>query len=382
MDFELSEEHRMLQGMVREFVAAELEPVASQLDEEKRFPTEILEKMAKLGLLGIPYPEEYEGAGMDTLAFALAIEEISGACGSTGLTLAAHSSLCIYPIYAFGTEEQKKKYLPDLCSGRAVGAFSLTEPDAGSDAAGLKTTAVRKNGGYALNGTKMYVTNGGYSKTIVAFARTDSNVPKHKGLTSFIVESDFPGYKLGKEERKLGLNASNTQEVIYEDCMVPEENMLGQLGDGFKIAMKVLDGGRVGIAAMALGIAQSAYQRSLQYAKERVQFNKPISALQAIQFKLADMATEIAAARHMVYHSAWLKDQGKPFEKQAAMAKLFASEVAMRVTNQAIQVHGGYGYIKDYLVERYFRDAKLTTIGEGTSEVHRLVIAKYVLQEL
>jgi alkylation response protein AidB-like acyl-CoA dehydrogenase len=382
MDFELSEEHRMLQGMVREFVAAELEPVASQLDEEKRFPTEILEKMAKLGLLGIPYPEEHEGAGMDTLAFALAIEEISGACGSTGLTLAAHSSLCTYPIYAFGTEEQKKKYLPDLCSGRAVGAFSLTEPDAGSDAAGLKTTAVRKNGGYALNGTKMYVTNGGYSKTIVAFARTDSNVPKHKGLTSFIVESDFPGYKLGKEEKKLGLNASNTQEVIYEDCMVPEENMLGQLGDGFKIAMKVLDGGRVGIAAMALGIAQSAYQRSLQYAKERVQFNKPISSLQAIQFKLADMATEIAAARHMVYHSAWLKDQGKPFEKQAAMAKLFASEVAMRVTNQAIQVHGGYGYIKDYPVERYFRDAKLTTIGEGTSEVHRLVIARYILQEL
>lgn len=382
MDFELSEEHKMLQDMVRDFVAAELEPVAAELDEQKRFPKEILKKMGELGLLGVPFSEEYEGAGMDTLAFALVVEQIAGACGSTGLTLCAHTSLGTYPIYNWGNEAQKKKYLPDLCSGRNVGAFSLTEPEAGSDAAGLITTAAKRNGNYYLNGTKMYVTNGGHAKTVVAFARTDPSVAKHKGITAFIVEANSHGFKLGKEERKLGLNASNTQEIIYEDCEVPEENMLGNLGEGFSIAMQILDGGRVGIGAMALGIAQAAYDRARKYSKERIQFNKPIASLQPIRFKLSDMATEIEAARHMVYYSAWLKDQGKPFEKYAAMAKLFASEVAMRVTNQAIQVHGGYGFIKDYPVERYYRDAKLTTIGEGTSEVQRLVIAKYILDEL
>lgn len=382
MDFELSEEHKMLQDLVRDFVASELEPIASELDEQKRFPKEILSKMGKLGLLGIPFPEEYEGAGMDTLAFALAVEQIAGACGSTALTLCAHSSLGTYPIFNWGTEEQKNKYLPDLCSGRNLGAFSLTEPDAGSDAAGLKTTAVKRNGNYYLNGTKMYVTNGGHAKTIIAFARTDSAVAKHKGITAFIVEAGSPGFKLGKEERKLGVNASNTQEIIYEDCIVQEENVLGKPEEGFGIAMQILDGGRIGIGAMALGIAQAAYDRARKYASERVQFGKPISNFQPIRFKLSDMATEIAAARLMVYHSAWLKDRGKAFMKYAAMAKLFASEVAMRTTNQAIQVHGGYGYLKDYPVERYYRDAKLTTIGEGTSEVQRLVIAKYILDEV
>ena len=382
MDFELSEEHKMLQDLVRDFVASELEPIASELDEQKRFPKEILSKMGKLGLLGIPFPEEYEGAGMDTLAFALAVEQIAGACGSTALTLCAHSSLGTYPIFNWGTEEQKNKYLPDLCSGRNLGAFSLTEPDAGSDAAALKTTAVKRNGNYYLNGTKMYVTNGGHAKTIIAFARTDSAVTKHKGITAFIVEAGSPGFKLGKEERKLGVNASNTQEIIYEDCIVQEENVLGKPEEGFGIAMQILDGGRIGIGAMALGIAQAAYDRARKYASERVQFGKPISNFQPIRFKLSDMATEIAAARLMVYHSAWLKDRGKAFMKYAAMAKLFASEVAMRTTNQAIQVHGGYGYLKDYPVERYYRDAKLTTIGEGTSEVQRLVIAKYILDEV
>ena len=279
MNFELSEEHKMLQDLVRDFVAAELEPIASELDEQKRFPKEILSKMGELGLLGIPFPEEYEGAGMDTLAFALAVEQIAGACGSTALTLCAHTSLGTYPILNWGTEEQKKKYLPDLCSGRNIGAFSLTEPDAGSDAAGLKTTAVKRNGNYYLNGTKMYVTNGGHAKTIIAFARTDSAVAKHKGITAFIVEAEAPGFKLGKEERKLGMNASNTQEVIYEDCVVREKNVLGKPEEGFRIAMQILDGGRIGIGAMALGIAQAAYDRARKYASERVQFCKPISNL-------------------------------------------------------------------------------------------------------
>lgn len=382
MDFELPEEHKMLQNMVKEFVTAELAPIASQLDEEKRFPREILSKMAGLGLLGIPFPEDFEGAGMDTLSFVVAIEQIAGACASTALTICAHTSLCTYPIFTFGSEAQKRKFMPDLCSGREIGAFCLTEADSGSDAGALKTVAVERNGDFYLNGTKMYVTNGGHAATVVAFTRTDNGEAKHKGISAFIVDTKTPGYKLGKEEKKLGLHASNTQEVIFEECKVAPENMLGKPGDGFKIAMHVLDGGRIGIGALALGIAQSAFDQSCRYATERVQFGQPIANHQAIRFKLSNMATEIAAARHMVYHAAWLKDLGRPFMQQAAMAKLFASEVAMRATNEAIQVHGGYGYIKDYPVERYYRDAKLTTIGEGTSEVQRLVIAKYVLDEV
>ena len=381
MDYELPEEHRMLRDMVRDFAKTELEPIASQLDEEERFPEEILKKMGELGLLGVCFPEEYGGAGMDTLAFAIVVEEIARVCASTAITVCAHMSLGIYPIYTFGTEEQKTKYMPGLCSGEYLGAFSLTEPEAGSDAANVRTTAVRKGDVYYLNGTKFFVTNGGKAKTVVAFARTNPDVPRHEGISAFIVENTFPGFKLGKEEKKLGLRASNTQELIYENCEVPAENLLGREGDGFRQAVLTLDEGRIGIGALALGIAQGAYDRAREYAKQRVQFGKPIAAQQAIRFKLADMATEIAAARHLVYHAAWLKDNGKPFIKESAMAKLYASEVGMRVTNEAIQIHGGYGYTKDYPLERYYRDAKLMTIGEGTSEVQRLVIAKQILEK-
>ena len=381
MDYELPEEHRMLREMVRDFVTTELEPIASKLDEEERFPHGILKKMAELGILGVCFPEEYGGAGMDTLAFAIVVEEIARVCASTAITVCAHISLGTYPIFAFGNEEQKRKYLPGLCSGEYLGAFSLTEPEAGSDAAGIKTTAVRKGSHYILNGTKFFVTNGGEAKTVIAFARTNPGVPRHEGISAFIVESTFPGFKLGKKEKKLGLRASNTQELIYENLQVPAENLLGKEGEGFKQAVQTLDEGRIGIGALALGIAQGAFERSARYAKERVQFGKPIAAQQAIRFKLADMATEIAAARHLVYHAAWLKDSGKPFVKESAMAKLYASEVGMRVTNEAIQIHGGYGYTKDYPLERFYRDAKLMTIGEGTSEVQRLVIAKQILEK-
>ena len=378
---ELTQEHLMLQEMIRQFVADEIEPVASKLDEEKRFPSDIIEKMAKLGLLGIPFPEKYNGAGMDTTAFAIAIEEVARSCASTAITLCAHISLGAYPIYMFGNEEQKKKYLPGLCSGEFLGAFALTEPDAGSDAGGIKTKAVKKNGNWLVNGSKIYITNGGLAKVIITSVRTDLSAVKHHGISTFIIENSFPGFKIGKEENKLGLRASNTQELFFEDCQVPAENLMGKEGDGFKQAVITLDEGRIGIGALALGIAQGAYDRAREYAKERVQFGKPISAQQAIQFKLANMATEIAASRLLIYQAAWLKDQNKPFGKEAAMCKLFASETAMRVTNDSIQIHGGYGFIKDYQVERYYRDAKLTTIGEGTSEIQRLVIARHILKE-
>lgn len=378
---EFSQEHLMLQEMIRQFVADEIEPVAAKLDEEKRFPSDIIEKMAKLGLLGIPFPEKYNGAGMDTTAFAIAIEEVARSCASTAITLCAHISLGTYPIYMFGSEEQKKKYLPGLCSGEFLGAFGLTEPDAGSDAGGIKTKAVRKNGNWLVNGSKIYITNGGLAKVIITSVRTDPSAVKHHGISTFIIENTFPGFKIGKEENKLGMRASNTQELFFEDCQVPAENLMGKEGDGFKQAVITLDEGRIGIGALALGIAQGAYDRAREYAKERVQFGKPISAQQAIQFKLANMATEIEASRLLIYQAAWLKDQNKPFSKESAMCKLFASETAMRVTNDAIQIHGGYGFIKDYPVERYYRDAKLTTIGEGTSEIQRLVIARHILKE-
>lgn len=378
---ELSQEHRMLQDMVRQFVAAEVEPVAAQLDEEEKFPTEILQKMSELGLLGIPFPEEYGGAGMDTTAFAIAVEEVARSCASTAITLCAHISLGAYPIYTFGNEEQKKKYLPGLCSGEFLGAFGLTEPDAGSDAGGIKTRAERKNGGWVINGRKVFITNGGKAKVIITSAISEPDAPKHRNLSTFLVENSNPGFKLGKTEKKLGLRGSNTQELIYENCEVAPETLLGAEGDGFKQAVTTLDEGRIGIGALALGIAQGAYDRAREYAKQRIQFGRPIAKHQAIQFKLADMATEIEAARLLVYQAAWLKDHQKPFIKQSAMCKLYASEVAMRVTNAAIQIHGGYGFIKDYPVERYYRDAKLMTIGEGTSEIQRLVIARQILKE-
>jgi len=378
---ELSEEHQILRQTVREFAESEIAPKAIQWDETGEFPWEVIRKMADLGFLGVPFPEEYGGAGMDTLAFAILIEETARVCASTAITLAAHISLCAFPIYTFGTEEQKEKYLRPLAEGKVLGALGLTEPEAGSDVAGIRTVARRDGSYYILNGNKIFITNGGVAEILVVVAKTDPQAG-HKGLSSFIVEKNFPGFRPGKIENKLGLRASNTQELIFEDCRVPVENRLGEEGEGFKQAMITLDEGRIVIGALSVGIAQGALERSLKFSRERVQFGQPICNFQAIQWMLADMATEIEAARLLVYQAAQLKDAGQRFTKQAAMAKLFASEVAVRATDRAIQIHGGYGYIRDYEVERFYRDAKLMEIGEGTSEIQRLVIARQLLKDL
>ncbi len=377
-DMFLTEEQKMLREMVRDFAEKEVKPIAIEIDEEARFPEENIAKMAELGLLGICYDEKYGGAGMDNLSYIIAVEELSRVCASTGITLAAHISLGVGPINLFGTEEQKQKYMPALCSGEHLGAFGLTEPNAGSDAGGTETTAVLDGDEWVLNGSKIYCTNGSVAGTIVATAVTEKGKGA-KGISSFIVEADNPGFKVGKREKKLGIKASDTVMVHFEDCRIPRENILGTPGEGFKQFLVTLDGGRISIGAMALGIAQGALEEATRYSQEREQFGKPIAAFQSIQFKLADMATEIEAARHLVYHAARLKDLGKPFSRQSAMAKLYASEVSVRVANEAIQVHGGYGYCREYNVERMFRDAKLTTIGEGTSEIQRLVIARDVI---
>ncbi len=377
----LTDEQKMIREMVRDFAENEVKPVAAEIDENERFPEENIKKMAELGLMGITYPEEYGGSGMDTVSYAIAVEELSRVCASTGITLAAHISLGVAPIYLFGTEEQKQKYMPSLCAGEHLGAFGLTEPNAGSDAGGTETTAVKDGNEWVLNGSKIYCTNGTYSGSVVATAVTDKEKGS-KGISSFIVEKGTPGFDVGKKERKLGIRGSDTVMLHFTDCRIPEENLLGKPGEGFKQFLITLDGGRISIGAMALGIAQGAFEEAVRYSQERVQFNKPIATFQSIQFKLADMAMEIEAARHLVYHAARLKDAGKDFLKQSSMAKLYASEVAMRVTNQAIQVHGGYGYIKEYPVERMFRDAKLTEIGEGTSEIQRLVIARTLMGKL
>ncbi len=377
----LNEEQRMLQEMVREFVRNELEPKAAEFDERSEFPAEIVQKMGELGLLGVPFPEEYGGAGMDTLSLAVAIEEVAKGCGSTCLTMAAHISLCATPIYLFGTEEQKRRYLTPLAQGRAIGSFCLTEPQSGSDAGAAKTTAVRKGDEYVLNGTKVFVTNGGVAETYVVFAKTAPELGS-RGMSAFIVERGFPGIHIGKKEDKLGLRASDTREIVFENCRVPKENLLGEENQGFLIAMETLDGGRIGIGAMATGLAQIALEKSVAYAQERQAFGRPIADFQAIRWKIADMATHIHAARLMVHHAARLRDDGRKYKKEAAMAKLFASEMAMRATTEAIQIFGGYGYIKDYPVERYWRDVKLTEIGEGTSEVQRLVISREIIAEL
>lgn len=374
-DMFLTEEQKMLREMVRDFAENEVEPIADEVDRDERFPSETVEKMAELGLLGICFDEKFSGAGMDNLCYMIAVEELSRACASTGITLAAHISLGTAPIEMFGTEEQKEKYLPPLCSGEYLGAFGLTEPNAGSDAGGTETTAVLDGDEWVLNGSKIYCTNGSVSGTIVCAAVTDKE-KKHHGISNFIVATDNPGFRVGKKEKKLGIRASDTVMVHFEDCRIPKENILGTPGEGFKQFMVTLDGGRISIGAMALGIAQGAFERAVRYSQERVQFGKPIAAFQSIQHKLADMATEIEAARHLVYHAARLKDKGTKFSRQAAFAKLFASEVSTRVCNQAIQVHGGYGYVREYQVERMFRDAKITEIGEGTSEIQRLVIAR------
>ncbi|MGG4490005.1 acyl-CoA dehydrogenase family protein [Metabacillus idriensis] len=377
MNFELSQEQRMIQKTIKEFAEEVVEPGAFERDKTKQFPAEIFQQLGEMGMLGLPFSEEYGGSGADTISFAIVTEELSKACGSTGITYSAHISLGGAPINMFGTEEQKRTYLSKICSGESFGAFGLTEPNAGSDAGGTQTEAVLQDGQFKINGNKCYITNASYAKFLALTAITDRKEGK-KEISALIVPTDAPGFKVIDNYEKMGLNASNTTELILEDVFVPEENLLGKRGDGFRQFLKTLDGGRIGIGAMAVGIAQAAFEKALAYSKERKQFGKTLSEFQAIQFKLADMAMKIDLARTMVYKAAWLKDQGKPFTKEASFCKLFASEMCTEVTNQAIQIHGGYGYMKEYHVERYLRDAKLLEIGEGTSEVQRMVIARLI----
>ncbi|MCG8483496.1 MAG: acyl-CoA dehydrogenase [Clostridia bacterium] len=380
MNFNLTKEQEMVRTMVNSFAENEVEPIAADIDLTGEFPHETVKKMSRYGILGIPFPEEYGGAGGDYVSYAITVEELSRKCASTGVICSAHTSLCGIPIYLFGTEEQKQKYLTPLAKGEKLGAFGLTEPDAGTDAAGQKTTARLEGDEYILNGTKVFITNGGVADTYIVIAVTDRSKGTHKGTSAFIVEADTPGFTIGKKEDKMGIRASATTELIFEDCKIPKENLLGNIGEGFKIAMTTLDSGRIGIAAQALGIAQAALDNSTQYSKERVQFGRPISKFQAIQWQLADMATEVEAARMLVYKAAYLKDTKQPFSSAAAMAKLFAAEAAMKASTKAVQIHGGYGYMKDYPVERLMRDAKITEIYEGTSEVQRMVIASKLLK--
>ncbi|KGX93859.1 acyl-CoA dehydrogenase [Pontibacillus halophilus JSM 076056 = DSM 19796] len=380
MKFTLTEEQQMLKKMVRDFAVNEVEPTAAERDEEERFDREIFDKMAELGLTGIPWPEEYGGIGSDYVSYCIAVEELSRVCASTGVTLSAHLSLASWPIYTYGNEEQKQTFLRQLATGEKLGAYALSEPGAGSDVASMRTTAKLDGDAYILNGSKVWITNGGVADTYIVFAKTDGD-SKHKGITAFIVEKGTPGFEFGKKEKKLGIRSSPTTELIFEDCRVPIENRLGAEGEGFKIAMTTLDGGRNGIAAQAVGIAQGALDASVGYAKEREQFGKPIANQQGISFKLADMATEIEASRLLTYQAAWLESEGLPYGKASAMSKLFAGDTAMRVTVEAVQVFGGYGYTKDYPVERYMRDAKITQIYEGTNEIQRLVIGRMLTKD-
>jgi len=377
MNFELTNEQKMIQRTLREFSEAEVAPNALERDRSKQFPLDVFKKLGELGVMGLPFPEEYGGGGADTVSFAIVVEELSKACGSTGITYSAHVSLGGAPIYLFGTQEQKEQYLPALCSGESFGAFGLTEPNAGSDAGGTETEAVLKDGTFRINGSKCYITNASYAKFLALTAVTNRTEGK-KEISAIIVPTEARGFTVIDNYEKMGLHASNTTELVLEDVEVPEENLLGVRGEGFKQFLMTLDGGRIGIGAMAVGIAQAAYEKALSYAQERKQFGKAISSFQAIQFKLADMAMKIELARNMVYKAAWLKDQGKPFTKEAAMCKLYASEICMEVASQAVQIHGGYGYMKEYHVERYLRDAKLLEIGEGTSEIQRSVIARQI----
>lgn len=376
MRFQLTEEHEMIRKMVRDFAVNEVQPTAAERDEEERFDREIFDKMAELGLAGIPWPEEYGGIGSDYLAYAIAVEELSRVCGSTGVMLSAHTSLASWPIFKFGTEEQKQTYLRQLAQGEKIGAYCLTEPGSGSDAGGMRTTARLEGDHYVLNGSKIFITNGGEAEIYVVFALTDVEKKTRGGVTAFIVESDFPGFSVGKKEKKLGIRSSPTTEIIFEDCKVPVENVLGEIGEGFKIAMMTLDGGRNGIAAQAVGIAQGALDAAVDYAKERQQFGRPIADQQGIGFKLADMATGVEAARLLTYQAAWRESEGLPYGLESAMSKLYAGDTAMKVTTEAVQVFGGYGYTKEYPVERYLRDAKITQIYEGTQEIQRLVISR------
>jgi butyryl-CoA dehydrogenase len=379
MNFSLSQEHEMLREMYKSFTINEVKPLAEEVDEQERFPLETVEKLARYGFMGIPFPTVYGGAGGDILAYAMAVEELSKACGTTGVIVSAHTSLCAAPIYEYGTEAQKIKYLVPLAKGEKIGAFGLTEANAGTDASAQQTKAVNMGDHYVLNGTKIFITNAGYADVYVVMAMTDKSVGT-RGISAFIVEKDFPGFSVGKKEKKMGIRGSATCELIFENCIVPEENLLGKEGQGFKIAMKTLDGGRIGIASQALGIAQGAIDETIKYVKERKQFNRPLSAFQNTQFELASMQTKVDAARLLVYRSAMLKEEKQPHSVEAAMAKLYASEVAMEVATKAVQLHGGYGYTREYGIERMMRDAKITEIYEGTSEVQKMVISSGMLK--
>ncbi|MEA3318944.1 MAG: acyl-CoA dehydrogenase family protein [Bacillota bacterium] len=375
MNFDLTAEQAMIKKTIREFSDEVVAPGALQRDRDKKFPVEVFQQLSQLGMMGLPFPEEYEGAGADTVSFAIVVEELSRACGSTGITYSAHVSLGGAPLNLFGTEEQKQKYLVPICTGESLGAFGLTEPNAGSDAGGTQTTAVEDGEDFIINGNKCFITNASYAKHMALTAITDKK-GNEKEISAVIVPTDAKGFQVIDNYEKMGLNASNTTELVLEDVRVPQENLLGKRGEGFRQFLITLDGGRIGIGAMAVGIAQAAFERALAYSQERKQFGRSLSSFQINQFKLADMAMKLELARTMVYKAAWLKDQGRPFSKEASMCKLYASEVCMEIADQAVQLHGGYGYMKEYHVERFMRDGKLLEIGEGTSEVQRMVIAR------
>lgn len=374
MNFELTKTQQLFRQMIREFAEKEVKPLAAEVDEQERFPMETVAKMARLGIFGIPIPKAYGGAGGDNIMYSIAVEELSRVCATTGVIVSAHTSLCAAPILDHGTEEQKQKYLPKLAGGEWLGAFGLTEPNAGTDASAQQTMAVEEGDHYVLNGNKIFITNAGYAHVYVIFAMTDKSLGT-KGISAFIVEEGMPGFSVGKKESKMGIRGSATCELIFENCIVPKENLLGKIGGGFGIAMKTLDGGRIGIASQALGIAQGAMDETVKYTKERKQFGKSLSQFQNMQFQMADLQTKVEAARLLVRSASFKKDSGIPYSADAAMAKLFAAETAMEVTTKAVQFHGGYGYTREYPVERMMRDAKITEIYEGTSEVQRMVIA-------
>ena len=381
MDFQLSEEQNLIRNMVRSFAEREVAPSAAERDEEERFDRELMfDKLGELGLAGMIIPEQFGGAGADYISYAIAVEELSRVCASTGVTLSAHLSLCANPIYSFGSDQQKQTYLVPLAEGSKLGAFALTETNAGSDAGGTKTTAVLDGDEWLLNGSKIFTTNGGDADTYIVFARTDKEAEKHHGISAFIVEKGMPGFSFGKKEKKMGIRSSPTLELVFDNCRIAKDNLLGEEGQGFRIAMKTLDGGRIGIAAQALGIAQGALDAAVAYSQERKQFDTPIAAFQGVQFQLADMATQVEAARLVVYNAAYRASNGLGYSKESAMAKLFASETAMKVTTQAVQIHGGYGYTRDFPVERMMRDAKITEIYEGTSEIQRMVIGSLLVK--
>lgn len=380
MDFQFSDEQQQLRKSVREFAEREILPHVMEWDEASHFPLEIIKELGRLGLMGVVFPSEYGGAGMGYVEYATAIEELSRVDGSIGIIVAAHTSLCSNHIFLAGNEEQKRRYIPKLATGEFIGGWALTEPGSGSDAASARMTAIRKGDKWVLNGTKTFCTNGHYADVVVVIAVTDRAARTH-GLSAFVVEKDTPGFRPGKKENKLGLRASDTAELIFEDCAIPAANLLGREDEGFVDAMRVLDGGRISIAALGLGMAQGAYEAALRYSKQRRQFGQPISDFQAIQWKLADMAMEVEAARLLTLKAAWMKDSNRKTTLESSFAKLYTSEVAVRVANEAVQIHGGYGFVKDYPAEKFYRDVKLCTIGEGTSEIQRLVIARQLLKD-